>query len=119
MFVSVFLCLRLYVSEILREHAHNKKPFPEQVVTTAVFNAGIMACARAGELEEGMCLLREMWGRDVPRDVQTYNTAIALCKQVGEWTRAVSGCVLVCTVPVITSKRCGLCFFFSCAHEVF
>eukprot|EP00903_Cladosiphon_okamuranus_P011015 g10404.t1 len=57
--------------------------------TTAVFNAGIMACARAGQLEEGMRLLREMWERGVSRDVQTYNTAMALCKATGEWTRAV------------------------------
>ncbi|CAN0288778.1 unnamed protein product, partial [Ectocarpus sp. 12 AP-2014] len=58
-------------------------------VTTAVFNAGIMACARAGQLEEGMFLLREMWAREISRDVQTYNTAMALCKSAGEWTRAV------------------------------
>lgn len=58
-------------------------------VTTAVFNAGIMACARAGQLGEGMRLLREMWEQEVSRDVQTYNTAMALCKAAGEWTRAV------------------------------
>ncbi|CAM9526064.1 unnamed protein product, partial [Hapterophycus canaliculatus] len=48
-----------------------------------------MACARTGQVEEGMYLLREMWARDVGRDLQTYNTAMALCKAAGEWTRAV------------------------------
>lgn len=72
-------------------------------VTTAVFNAGIMACARAVQLEEGMFLLREMWAREVPRDVQTYNTAMALCKSAGEWTRAVG--FVPCRFPFLSP--CG------------
>lgn len=40
-------------------------------------------------MEEGMALLRMMWDKEVARDLQTYNTAMALCKTAGEWTRAV------------------------------
>lgn len=61
----------------------------QDVLTTTVFNAAIMACSRARELEDGMFLLREMLERKVARDVWTYNSAMSLCKNVGEWTRAV------------------------------